>query len=88
MYFRHFLSHNALRGHFSSGILYAMGHDIFRVVGELTEITDPHPIDTNQKSACLFLSKHVLEVDDGENVYSIRVCVELASKNVFLKLIV
>jgi hypothetical protein len=27
----------------------------------MTEITDPHP--STHKSACLFLSKHVLEVD-------------------------
>jgi hypothetical protein len=35
-----------------------MGHDIFRLVWEVTEMTNPYP--TNQKSACLFLSKHVL----------------------------
>jgi hypothetical protein len=42
-------------------IPYLLGHDIFRAVGEVAEITDPDP--TNQKSACLFLSKHVLVVN-------------------------
>jgi hypothetical protein len=46
-----------------------LGHDIFRAVGEVAEITDQYP--TNQKSACLFLSKHCLwshraEFDGGE----------------------
>jgi hypothetical protein len=39
---------------------YLLGHDVFRAVWEVTEITDPY--STNQKSECLFLSKHVLVV--------------------------
>jgi hypothetical protein len=35
-------------------IPYLLGHDIFRALGVVAEITDPYP--TNQKSACLFLS--------------------------------
>jgi hypothetical protein len=45
---------------------YLLGHDIFRAVGEVAEITDPYP--TNQKSACLFLSKRVLVVNTHTRV--------------------
>jgi hypothetical protein len=58
------------------------GHDIFRAVGEVTEITDPHP--TNQKSACLFLSKHVLDASLS-NSDPIPIVHPFASKKVFFK---
>jgi hypothetical protein len=39
-------------------IPYLFGHDIFRAVGEVAEITDPYP--TKQKYAC---NKHVLVIN-------------------------
>jgi hypothetical protein len=47
-------------------IPYLLGHDIFKAVGEVTEITDPY--STNQKYPCLFLSKHVLLVNTHTRV--------------------
>jgi hypothetical protein len=47
---------------------YILEHDIFRAVWEVTEITDPYLELTNQKSAGLFLSKHVLVVNTHTRV--------------------